>query len=339
MKKYFLVFTILVAQLCVGQNKIDSLVRIGIQYHDNGEYAKAIEAYNEALTIDPNSTLVNYELSMTYLYSGDNENAIKYSDKVIEQNKDYVLPAIVTKGSALDNLGKTDESIELFKKAISEFGDDYLIYYNLGVNYAKIQDNANAESAFISAIEISPNHASSHYVLAFVENQQNKRVQSLLSLYYFLLLEPSSKRAEVAYGLLKEQLRGNVKTDENNPKNINIELDSKQMDSEFAAAEIMIEMLEASNSVEENKNKSQEELFVSNTNSFFKVLGELNEKEKKTSFWWNFYVPFFYELSNSEYLDVFCYYISMSSNPKATEWLKANDKKLEAFSNWLTGEE
>jgi tetratricopeptide (TPR) repeat protein len=337
MKKFLLILSLLQAISCLGQGKIDSLVQVGIQYHDKGEYVNAIKVYNEALKIDPKSTLVNYELALTYMYSGDNEKAIKHSDVVIKQKKGHLLPAYITKGSALDNLGKTTQSIKLFKEAIAEFGDNYLLYYNLGINYSKIQDNKNAELAFVNAITNNPNHVSSHYGLALIEKQLNQRVQSLLSLYYFLLLEPSSKRAETAYKLLREQLGGNVQKDENNPMSINVFLDPKRMDSEFSAAEVMIAMLEASNSLEENKDKTQDELFIDNTKSFFKVLGELKENDsKKSNIWWNFYVPFFYNLAKSEYMDVFCYYISISSNEKAREWLETNSEKFENFGKWIS---
>jgi len=338
MKKYLLIFSFLTSISCFGQGKIDSLVQVGIQYHDKGEYTKAIETYKEVLKIDPKSTWVNYELAMTYMYSGDNEKAIKHSDVVIKQKKDHLLHAYITKGSALDNLGKTKQSIKLFKEAIAKFGDNYLLYFNLGIAYSQIPDYKNAELAFIDAIMDNPDHASSHYRLAFTKYQQNQRVQSLLSLYYFLLLEPSSNRAETAYKLLKEQLGGNVQKDENNPMNINIFL-NPQMDTEFGAAEIMLAMLEASNSLEENKDKTPEELFVENTKSFFTVLGELRENEKKTNIWWSVYVPYFYDLAKSEYMDVFCYYISISSNEKAREWLKTNDEKVENFGKWINGEQ
>jgi tetratricopeptide (TPR) repeat protein len=169
MKRLLLIFSVLVPIFCFGQSEIERLVQVGIQYHDKGEYAEAIEVYKKALKIDPKSTLVNYELSLTYMYAGDNENVIKHSDVVIKQKKDHLLPAYITKGSALDNLGKTTQSIKLFKEAIAEFGNNYLLYYNLGINYSKIHDNKNAELAFIEAITSKPNHASSHYVLALLE--------------------------------------------------------------------------------------------------------------------------------------------------------------------------
>ena len=321
--------------LLLGQNKVDSLVQIGIQYHDNGEYEKAIDAYKEALKIEPKSTLVNYELAMTYMYAGDYEKSIKHSDVVIKQKKEHLLPAYITKGSSLDNLGKTEESIKLFEEAIKDFGNDYLLLYNLAVNYVKLNNYEKAEPILIDAINDNPNHASSHRLLAIVKKEQNQRVQSLLGYYYFLLLEPTSQRAETAFESLKSQLKGSVNVDEKDSNHVNINIHPQHMDSEFSAAELMISMLEASNLLEENKNKSEEELFIENTKTFFSVLGELSGLDNKEGLWWNFYVPFFYELAKSDYMDVFCYYISLSSNENAIIWLESNDEKFEDFGNWL----
>ena len=335
MKKILLLPCLLLTISSFGQTPVDSLVRVGIQYHDLGEYEKAIEAYNMALKIAPESALVNYELAMTHMYAGNYEESVKHSDVVIEQKKEYLLPAHIIKGSSLDYLGETTQAIKLFNDALEEYGDNYLLLYNLGISYSRINDYENSESVLIRAITANPNHASSHYSLARLEKGQNQRVKSLLGLYYFLIIEPSSKRAEAAYALLKEQLGGRVQKNEDDTVDINIFFDPQIEESEFSEAELMLAMLEVSNSFDENKDRPQDELFIENTESFFVALGEMRENEKKTSIWWDFYTPFFYELAKTEYMDVFCYYISVSSNEKAKEWLAANDEKLENFVDWV----
>ncbi len=337
MKKIILVLCFFQVCFCFDQVKMDSLMKIGVQYHDQGEYAKAIEVYTKALMLDIKSPLVNYELAMTYMSSGDYKNAIKHSDIVIEQNRKHALPAYIIKGSALSDLGLIKEAIKIFEEAIAKFGKHYLVYFNLGVSYIKIQDDRNGELAFINAINANPDHPSSHYLLAIIKNQQNERVQSLLGLYYFLLLEPSSPRSEAAYSLLRKQLGGNLQKDKNDSTKVTIIVDASKKDSEFSSVEFMIPMLEASNNLKENKGKSPEELFIENSKSLFSMLGQLKTKDgkKKTGIWWDFYIPFFYKLAESEYMDVFCYYISMSSNKKAEDWLKANNEKFENFKKWL----
>ena len=336
MKKTLLVFSILLSSiLLLGQTKIDSLVQIGIQYHDNGKYEQAIEAYKKALKINPKSSLINYELALSYMYYGDYKKSIKHSDFVIKQDDENLMAAYITKASSLDNLGKTDESIELFEKAIKKFGNNYSLLFNLAVNYVKINNYEKAEPALIDAIYDNPNHASSHRLLAIIKREQNQRVQSLLGQYYFLFLEPNSQRAAAAFESLKGQLGGNVQVDESDEMKININVNPLHLESEFSSAEMMIEMLVASNLLEENKGKSVEELFIDNTKSFFNVLGELKEQKDGEGLWWDFYIPFFYKLAQSEYIDVFCHYISLSSNENSRNWIESNIEKFESFENWL----
>ncbi len=334
-KMKLLVALFALSNICFGQTKIDSLVQKGIKYHDNGQYAEAISVYKEALEIEPNSALVNYEIAMTLMYDKKYKESIKHCDKVIDLNDKLLIQAYNTKGSCLDNLGKTKKSIKVFEEAIEKFGDNYLIYYNLGFNYYKEKDYFKAEEAFINAISNNSEHASSHLLLGIIKSEQNQKVQSLLCLYYFLFLESDSERSKTAYNLLMRQLKGNVQKDNNEPNQINITLDSNQMETEFAPASIMISMLEASKSLEENANKSEEELFIENNTDFFKVLGELR-KDQNEGLWWNFYVPFFYELANTEHIETYSYYISYCANDNSLNWLKKNPEKIEQFNQWLT---
>jgi len=335
MKKIFLLFgLVLVPSFLLGQANIDSLIKLGVYYHDAGEYDKAIELYKQALLIDQNSDLANYEIAMTYMYAKDFENSIIYSDKVISLDKNNVLQAYITKGSSLDYLGKTDESIKTFEKGIKKFGANYLLYYNLGYDYYKTKDYDKAEEAFTNAIKSNASHASSHLLLGYLMDDQERNVESLLCLHYFLFLEPNTERSKTAFQILEKQFGGNVQPDKEKPNQINIVLNTDQMDSEFGPANLMISMLEASKSTEENKNKSEDQLFIENTKSLFNILGELKKKKNK-GLWWDFYIPFFNDLANSDHITTYCYYITQSSKDKSLEWLKNNNPKIVLFDQWL----
>lgn len=141
-------------------------------------------------------------------------------------------------------------------------------------------------------------------------------MQTLLATYYFLFLEAGSPRSPEAYRILQQNFGANVSRDENKPNNINILL-SPNNDSKFGAAEMMISMPEASKFTEENKEKSEEERFVSNIESFFKILGELQENNEQQDLWWSFYTPFFYELAKTQHLEAYCMFISQSGNERS----------------------
>ena len=293
----------------LAQSSIDDLVEEGIKYHDKGDYDKAIETYKKALEINPESTLVNYEIALSYFSKGDYKLAIKYSDFILNQDADYLIQAIK----------KTE--------------GHYLLSYNLALNYFKINELDKAQENLINAIEKNPNHASSHLMLANIHHQKGNSVETLLATHYFLFLEPNTKRSIDAYQMLQENFGGNVSKDTNKPNTINI-MFSTNNDSQFGAAALMVSMLEASKSLEKNKGKTDNEMFIENTESFFKILGELKDKKSK-GIWWTFYTPFFYDLANSDHLETYCNYIAQSSNEDSKKWLIENEKRLIDFDIWL----
>ncbi len=328
-----LVLLLVFNQSSIAQSNIHNLVKEGVAHHDSGNYDKAIDAYKKALKIDPKSALVNYEIALSYFSKGDYKKAIKYSDAVLKQDENYMLEAYITKGSALDVLGKTKESIKLFKKAIKKTKGHYLLYYNLALNHYKLNDLEQAESNVIKAIENNPYHASSHLMLGNIHHSRGNSIQTLLATHYFLFLEPNSPRSIEAYKILMENFGGNVSKDKDKPNTINITL-SANNDSQFGAAELMVSMLEASKTLEENKDKTDDELFVENTGSFFTVLGELKKEDNK-EIWWTFYTTFFYDLTKSEHLTTYCKHITQGSNENSNKWLENNDSKLNEFVDWL----
>ena len=248
------------------QSVIEELVKKGIEHHDKGEYDKAIDLYKKALDIDPKSTIANYEAAYSYFMKKDYKNAIRYSNVVIKQKSEWSTHAYVTKGSALDNMGKTKKSIKLFKKAIKETGGHYLLYYNLALNYFKLSEWADAELNILKALQFNPNHTSSHFMLAKINALLGNKTKSILAANYFLFLEPDSYRSRDALELLVTNFSGNVSKDE---------------------------------------------------------------------IWWNFYIPFFYDLAQSDHVETYCYYIIQNMNENAKKWLEQNEDRLSSFGTWL----
>lgn len=338
MKKLFTFFLIILfstsymdAQV---DSRVDSLVRVGIRLHDEGKYKDAIDVYKEALKMDPKSSLVNYEIGYSYFEQKDYKKAIEYCDKVLKTDNPSVLGAYIVKGSSLDYQNKIQESIDVFEEGVQRYKDNYLLYFNLALVYNKIEKYQEAEKNLIEAIRLRYDHSSSHMQLGYTCNSQNKRVQGLMSLYYFLFLEANTPRALNAYNVIQNTYAVSAK--KISEKNIDIIIDSQYLNSEFSSVEFMLPMLQAINLIEiSDLAISDEEKFKNITTSLFKSLGEL-DREGKSGLWWDFYLPFFSELSKSEYMDPFCYYISRGANPKALEWLEANEEKVEEFAQWFS---
>ena len=313
--------------------EFEKYISEGVKYYDSRNYDAAVQQYQKALKIDSKSELANYELALTYAAMKDYRAALSYCEVAIEANGKNMLAAYLIKGSCLDELGQTEESIKLFEKGIKKFGYDHLLCYNLGMDYYRMGDLVKAQEIIEHGIETKKSHASSHMLLGYVLADQGMKVKSILALHYFLLLEPTSNRSEKAYALLMKQMGGNVQRKEGEENTINIYVDPNA-DPEFSSAELMLSMLSVSSTLEENKDKTAEEMFIENTKSMFIVMGELKKKKNK-GLYWEFYIPLFDELAHSTVLDAYCYYISQQSNEVAAKWMEEHQDHFNELVEWF----
>lgn len=307
----------------------NNFITEGIKLHDKGDYTGAIEFYKKALQSDKNSIHASYEMASSYLALKDYANALKYADKVIARNLDYVDQAYILKGSALDLMGRKPEAINTYKLALKKYKTNHLLYYNLALTSFNVKNYNDAEDALQKALKLNPLHASSHFLLGMSMMGQGKRVQSILALYNFLLQEPKTKRSASALRALEDEWK-NAGKEKAGSKTV----PAKKEDDEFSTATLMLDMLEAAKNNEANKNKPAITLFAENTNMLFTILGEA--KKDKKSFWWNFYVDYFYTLANNHHTEALCYYITQSKDDAYDVWLTDNRPKMEAFSEWYT---
>ena len=313
-------------------NKVKEIVQEGIKYHDSGNYTKAIDTYKKALAIAPKSGLVNYEIALSYFTSGQYKQAVSYSKAAISAKDGHELVAYVCYGSSLDLLGNSKKAIKVYEKALKDY-ENYLLYYNLALTSYNTGLLDKAYDAAVSAITANPSHGSSHLVLSKVMADKGSRVKAVLPLYYFLLLEPNSPRSAAEYQNLRTYLAQGVS--KKSEKEINVTISSSG-DSDFGAADLMIGLSMASNNMEENKEKTDLELFAKNNETIFSVLGEL--QKDKTGFWWDVYVTMFYGIQTEGYTEAYSYYISQSQGEPAINWLETNEEQLESFIKWINGE-
>lgn len=313
-----------------GQNQeVNILVKRGVELHDKGEFKEAIETYKKALKIDPNSSLANYEIASTYFHQQDYKNAELHSKKVIDQNDKNQLLAYIVYGNSLDMQGQTKEAIKSYERAMKDF-DNFLLYYNYAITCLNSGDEEKAYESAIKAIKNNPSHSSSHLLLSKIMEKKGSRIKAMLPLYFFLLLEPNSTRSKVEYQNLRNYIDKGIAKSAENTINVLVPMDN---DADFSAAEMAISLSKASNTIEENKGKRDLDLFAENNNMIFSILGEL--KKENTGFWWEFYVPFFSDLSKEKFTRPYTYYISLSEGEEAISWIESNTEEFEKFKNWM----
>lgn len=311
-------------------DKVNELVSQGTVLHDQGKYDDAIAKYKMALSIDKNSSLANYELSYTYMAAGKYSDAIKYSKKVIKQDSGSQHGAYIVLGSSLDMSGKADKAIKAYEEGLSKYPESNLLNYNLALTAYKQKNYEKAEKAAINAINAKPKHGSSHVILSSIMQAKGERVMSLLPAYYFLMLEPNSKRSKIIFTDLKKQLAKGVEM--KNDSDVSVIVPTS-IDSLFGTAEMSLSLMAASRFTED-KDKSETEFFKETNSVFFAMLEELKKENK--GFWWDFYVSKFIDLIQSDNIEAFSYYVSQSTNSDSVnQYIANNPDKIQRLKDWI----
>jgi len=174
-------------------------------------YDRAINEFNLASMIEPDSAETYKTLAVVYLSKGDNESAIPPLRKIIEmedavdgyrflgeiyyvkglnlknqgneteakENFEKALE-ILKKGNqlypddqemslalsnTLINLGRPEDAVSLFKKAVEDNPNDKYNRYNYGVVLLSVEDYDNAEKQFLAALELDPEYSNAIFNL------------------------------------------------------------------------------------------------------------------------------------------------------------------------------
>ncbi|NTW52798.1 MAG: tetratricopeptide repeat protein [Chlorobiaceae bacterium] len=181
---------------------------LGSAYANNGEFNKAIVAYRQAVTINPDSAQywlelgllfgktgqraeqadayrasvhINpdyagswYNLAVVYRDASQFKQAIDASKQVIRINPAHV-PALLIQGYAYGKLGQQVREIDAYLQAlrIDEFSSD--VYVCLGVAYSNVHREGDEVKAYEQALQVKPDDAAALFNLGhYYQEHGNK---------------------------------------------------------------------------------------------------------------------------------------------------------------------
>jgi Flp pilus assembly protein TadD len=139
----------------VTQNNYIAYDNIGLTYSDLGHYAEAINAYQQAIKINPDYEVAYYNLGNAYGHLGRLSQAIEAYQQAVEIKPDYAM-AYSNLGVAYGSLARYDEAIDAFKQAVKIEPDLAEAYYNLGATYLTIGDKNSALAEYNILKTINP---------------------------------------------------------------------------------------------------------------------------------------------------------------------------------------
>lgn len=149
----------------------------GDTYYDTKQYAKAIEAYQQAIQIDSDYVLSWKNIGIVFNHIGQTDKAIAACQQAIRIKPDYD-EAWYILGVAYAHSDQTAKAIEAYQQAVN-INQNYAVAWNsLGVVYSDTGQTDKAIEAYQQAIKISQNYAIAWYNLgiAYKNLGQNTEV-------------------------------------------------------------------------------------------------------------------------------------------------------------------
>jgi tetratricopeptide (TPR) repeat protein len=346
MKKFILTLLLpLLWTISFAQNKVEAekIVDEGIVFHDKAEYDNAIAKYDKALELDKDNLYALTEKAYSLLAQKKYEECIKVCERTLAKHKtgNELQTLYVTYGNALDMMGKSVESIAAYDAGIKSFPTYQMLYFNKAVTLRSLKKNEEALLALQKATLLNPNHPGSHNAMAITLREQNNAIGALLAYWRFFTLEPQGSRAESIVGRVQELMKANVAA--NGDKNVNISIPSgllvdskkgeKPKENTFGTTFLMLSMAAALDYGADFKNETDVQRF---NRKFDIVCAALaTSKKENYGFLWDYYVPYFLELKEKGYSEMFAHVaFAALGKPEITKYFQDNKTKLNEFSLW-----
>jgi predicted Zn-dependent protease len=305
-----------------------ALVKEGITLHDAGKYDEAIAKYDEAIKADPGYSNGYYEKGFTLFSTGKGKDALPCLEKVLKLDPQSP-GAYDMIGSIYDDDKQTDKAIEYFQKGLKIDSTYQRLYYNMAITYYRLGKYADAEVKAIKAIKLDPKHASSQRVYAMTTYSEDKRGVSLLAWCSFLLLEPQTKRAEVANDYIQKILNYGIK--KTGEKSVTLSVSTSDMEGPNFLMPMAI--LTATS---DKKNLTRADSLSLTLTKLFEISDNFASKKGDT-FYKTFFSDYFKKLAATDNMPAFSRYITLSTNKEENlQWFKENDTKLSALDGWIS---
>lgn len=143
-----------------------------------GAYENALENYNKALELNPQSPLLYLTRARVDLANGDNKKARTLIDKALELKPDYTDAIFLLAQIEVDE-GNLGEAIRSVEKVAQIAPNDPTVFFQLGLLNYNNKNYKKAIEALERAIVLSPDYANARYFLGLSYYQNGKNSEAI----------------------------------------------------------------------------------------------------------------------------------------------------------------
>ncbi|KAF0192321.1 MAG: hypothetical protein FD165_946 [Gammaproteobacteria bacterium] len=140
---------------------VQALRMLGLQHHNQQQYADATACFDELLTLQPADAGAWLGLGNSQFAAGLATQAAGAYRRAIRIQPDFP-EALVNLGNVLHAAGESAQALELYRQALRSQPDNVVIFNNIGNACHHLGRSAEAIAAYQEAVRRRPNYASAH---------------------------------------------------------------------------------------------------------------------------------------------------------------------------------
>ncbi|MBE7713751.1 MAG: tetratricopeptide repeat protein [Cyanobacteria bacterium SIG26] len=134
---------------------MDIYINLGSAFYDKQDYENALAVYRNALELNPQNAKIHCNLGFLYWGKGDTDEAIREYELAIEFDKNYDIAYNNLGVIYLDDLGRVQKAMEMFKKSVECNPNYALAHFNLARSIAITGDKIEAAKLYQIAQDVN----------------------------------------------------------------------------------------------------------------------------------------------------------------------------------------
>ena len=179
---------------------------VGTLFFERQEYEEALEAYRQALFLDPNNAHAYVGRSRSLQGLKRYKEALVASEQALRLEPNNA-SAYIGKGNALDDLKRYEEALAAYEQALRLDPNNASAYNNKGRALDDLERYEEALAACEQALRLDPNFADAYYNKGYVLSALKRYEEALAAYEQALRLNPNDANAYYNKGFVLEQLR------------------------------------------------------------------------------------------------------------------------------------
>ena len=183
--------------------RAEALNDSGVIEHNAGNYTKAIDLYNKAISIKPDNWEYHSNLGATYYMLGHNEEAEKAIKKALILNPRSAVSLNIL-GAIFHDAELYDEAIWVLKESLSIDPNQSPTHNNLAAIYYKQKRYEDTIATLKGALSVSPEDPSVHFNLGVCYCQGDKPNDTAAQKHHDILLKLDQRQANKLGAIMRD---------------------------------------------------------------------------------------------------------------------------------------